>query len=103
MRNIVPRLISRSLSVVIAIIIGAMLPFFGDLMALIGALGFIPLDFIMPMIFYNATFKPSKHSFIYWINTLIVAVSSVLALIGGVASIRQIVLDAKEYRLFANV
>ncbi|KAL4015543.1 hypothetical protein IC575_023129 [Cucumis melo] len=102
-RNIVPRLISRSLSVVVAIIIGAMLPFFGDLMALIGAFGFIPLDFIMPMIFYNATFKPSKHSLIYWVNTLIVAVSSVLAIIGGVASIRQIVLDAKEYRLFANV
>ncbi|KGN52211.1 GABA transporter 1 [Cucumis sativus] len=103
MRNIVPRLISRSLSVVIATIVGAMLPFFGDLMALIGALGFIPLDFIMPMVFYNATFKPSKRSFIYWINTLIVAISSVLAIIGGVASIRQIVLDAKEYRLFANV
>ncbi|XP_038891454.1 GABA transporter 1-like isoform X2 [Benincasa hispida] len=102
-RNIVPRLISRSLSVVIATIIGAMLPFFGDLMALIGALGFIPLDFIMPMVFYNATFKPSKRGYLYWLNTLIVVVSSVLAFIGGVASIRQIVLDAKEYRLFANV
>ncbi|XP_023551535.1 GABA transporter 1-like isoform X2 [Cucurbita pepo subsp. pepo] len=102
-RNIVPRLISRSLTVIIATIFSSMLPFFGDLMGLIGALGFIPLDFIMPMVFYNATFKPSKRTFIFWINSVIVAISSVLAAIGGVAAIRQIVLDAKEYRLFANV
>ncbi|KAL0538625.1 hypothetical protein IC582_022775 [Cucumis melo] len=102
-RNVIPRLISRSLSVVIATILAAMLPFFGDLMALIGAFGFIPLDFIMPMLFYNATFKPSKRGFVFWTNTLIVAISSVLAIIGGIASIRQIVLDAKYYRLFANI
>ena len=98
-----PRLISRSLSVIIATIFAAMLPFFGDLMALIGALGFVPLDFIMPMFFYNVTFKPSKGGYIFWINTLIVGVSSVLVVVGGVASIRQIVLDAQAYRLFANL
>ncbi|XP_023551546.1 GABA transporter 1-like [Cucurbita pepo subsp. pepo] len=102
-RNMAPRLISRSLSVIIATIFAAMLPFFGDLMALIGALGFVPLDFIMPMFFYNVTFKPSKGGYIFWINTLIVGVSSVLVVVGGVASIRQIVLDAQAYRLFANL
>ncbi|CAK9316989.1 unnamed protein product [Citrullus colocynthis] len=102
-RNIAPRLISRSLSVVIATILAAMLPFFGDLMALIGAFGFIPLDFIMPMLFYNATFNPSKRTYLFWLNTLIVAVSTILASIGAVASIRQILLDAKFYRLFANM
>ncbi|KAK2994706.1 hypothetical protein RJ640_002512 [Escallonia rubra] len=103
MRNVVPRLITRSLSVIVATTIAAMLPFFGDIMALFGAFGCIPLDFILPMVFYNVTFKPSKKSFIFWINTAIAVVSTGLSLVGAVASVRQIILDAKTYRLFANL
>ena len=102
-RNMVPRLMFRSMTVVIGTTIAAMLPFFGDIMALFGAFGCIPLDFILPMIFYNVSFKPSKKSLVFWINTTIVVVSSALAVMGTVASIRQMVLDAKTYRLFANL
>ncbi|KAL8113122.1 hypothetical protein AgCh_020447 [Apium graveolens] len=102
-RNVVPRLIFRSFSVIIATTIAAMLPFFGDIMALFGAFGCIPLDFILPMIFYNVTFKPSKRSLIFWGNTIIAVVSTVLSGIGAVASVRQIILDAKNYHLFANM
>ncbi|KAL5569531.1 hypothetical protein UlMin_026106 [Ulmus minor] len=102
-RNVVPRLIFRSLSVVVATLFAAMLPFFGDLMALFGAFGCIPLDFILPMVFYNVTFKPSKRSLIFWVNSVIGGVSIVLVGVGAIASVRQIVLDAKVYRLFANM
>lgn len=102
-RNVVPRLIARSLSVVVATTVATMLPFFGDIMALFGAFGCIPIDFILPMVLYNVAFKPSKRSLIFWVNTTIIAVFSVLVVIGGVASVRQIAIDAKAYRLFANV
>ncbi|KAL6977162.1 Sodium- and chloride-dependent GABA transporter 1, partial [Sarracenia purpurea var. burkii] len=102
-RNVVPRLIFRSLSIVAATILGAMLPFFGDIMALFGAFGAIPLDFILPMVFFNFTFKPSRKSVVFWGNTTIAVVSSMLSVIGAVASVRQIALDSKTYRLFANV
>lgn len=102
-RNIVPRLISRSLSVITATILGAMLPFFGDIMAMFGAFGIIPLDFILPAVFYNVAFKPSKRSAVFWVNTSIAVISSMLAAIGAVASVRQMVRDAKTYRLFANM
>ncbi|KAI5648483.1 hypothetical protein M9H77_34488 [Catharanthus roseus] len=102
-RNVVPRLITRSLSVIIATTLAAMLPFFGDIMALFGAFGCIPLDFILPMIFYNLTFKPSKKSLVYWGNNSIAVVSTILSLVGAAASLRQIVVDAKTYRLFANM
>ncbi|KAI9124631.1 hypothetical protein K1719_004553 [Acacia pycnantha] len=101
-RNVVPRLISRSLSVVVATVLAAMLPFFGDIMAVFGAFGCIPLDFILPMVFFNLTFKPSKRSLIFWANTFIALASSVLVVIGAVASVRQIVLDAKTYSLFSG-
>ncbi|GFS43025.1 transmembrane amino acid transporter family protein [Actinidia rufa] len=103
LRNVVPRLIFRSLSIVIATLLAAMLPFFGDIMALFGAFGCIPLDFILPMVFYNVTFKPSRKSIVFWVNTSIAVISTVLSLVGAVASVRQIVLDAKTYRLFANM
>jgi len=72
-------------------------------MALFGAFGCIPLDFILPMVFYNVTFKPSKKGLVFWGNTLIAVVSTLLAAVGAVASVRQIVLDAKTYSLFADV
>ena len=102
-RNILPRLIFRSLSVITATTLATMLPFFGDIMAFFGAFGCIPLDFILPMVFYNVTFKPSKQSIVFWGNTLIAVVSSGLVVVGAVASVRQIILDAKTYSLFANV
>ncbi|KAG4908180.1 hypothetical protein AAZX31_20G175600 [Glycine max] len=103
MRNVVPRVVLRSLSVAAATVLAAMLPFFPDIMALFGAFGCIPLDFILPMVFYNMTFKPSKNTIMFWVNNVIAAASSILVVIGGIASIRQIVIDAKTYNLFADM
>lgn len=92
-RNVVPRLVSRSLSVIIATVIAAMFPFFGDINAVIGAFGFIPLDFILPVIFYNVTFKPSKKGLMFWGNASIAIICSA-GVLGAISSIRQIILDA---------
>ncbi|KAG5131898.1 hypothetical protein JHK84_038295 [Glycine max] len=102
-RNVIPRLISRSLAVITATIIAAMLPFFGDMNSLIGAFGYMPLDFILPMIFFNMTFKPSKRSSIFWLNVIIVIAFSALAAMATISTVRQIVLDAKTYQLFADL
>ncbi|XP_062175624.1 GABA transporter 1-like [Alnus glutinosa] len=102
-RNVVPRLFSRSISVIVGTFFAAMLPFFGDIMAILGAFGFIPLDLIFPMVFYNVTFKPSKRGLVFWANTSIAVAASGLSAVGAVASIRQTVLDAKAYRLFADI
>ncbi|EPS67141.1 hypothetical protein M569_07636, partial [Genlisea aurea] len=104
-RNVASRLISRSAVVVSATLLAAMLPFFGDFAAVLGASGYIPLDFVLPMIFYNITFKhrTAKGRIVYWINVVIAAIFTAVAAVGVVASIRQIVLDSGTYRLFANV
>lgn len=102
-RNVVPRVIFRSLSVIVATTIVAMLPFFGDINAVIGAFGFMPLDFVLPVVFFNLTFRPSKKSLIFWLNVTISVIFSTLGVIASVAAVRQISLDAKTYRLFANI
>lgn len=102
-RNVVPRLVSRTAAVAFGTTIAAMIPFFGDMNALIGAFGFMPLDFAVPALFYNLTFKPSKKGFVFWLNTAIAVVFSAVAVVASVAAVRQIVLDAGTYKLFANV
>ncbi|KAB1225318.1 GABA transporter 1 [Morella rubra] len=97
-RYVVPRVIFRSIAVIIGFI-----AFFGDIMAVLGSFAFIPLDLILPMVFYNVTFKPSKHSLIFGVNTFIAIVSSVLTVAGAVASVRQLVLDSKTYHLVVNI
>lgn len=102
-RNVVPRLVSRTAAVAFGTTIAAMIPFFGDMNALIGAFGFMPLDFAVPALFYNLTFKPSKKGFVFWLNTAIAVVFSAVAVVASVAAVRQIALDAGTYKLFANV
>ncbi|KAJ6849424.1 GABA transporter 1 [Iris pallida] len=102
-RNVAPRIVFRSLSVVTATAIAAMLPFFGDINAVIGAFGFLPLDFVVPSVFYNITFRPSTRSAVFWANTAIASIFSVMAVLASISAVRQISLDAKNYKLFANV
>ncbi|KAH9625299.1 hypothetical protein KSS87_000597 [Heliosperma pusillum] len=101
-RNLIPRLILRSVYMILCGFFAAMLPFFGDINSVVGAIGFIPLDFILPMLLYNMTFKPSKSSSIYWINVSIMVVFTGVGLLGAFASVRKLVLDANQFKLFSN-
>lgn len=103
LRNLLPRMVLRGLYVALTTLFASMIPFFGDINGLIGAFGFLPLDFIFPMIFYNLVFKPSRRSLIFWFNTLIALVYALLCVLGSIAAVRQIALDANSYKLFANL
>ncbi|XP_073145875.1 probable GABA transporter 2 isoform X2 [Henckelia pumila] len=101
-RNLIPRIILRSLYVIFCGFFAAMLPFFGDISAVVGAIGFIPLDFVLPMLLYNMTYKPTKSSPAYWINNSIIIIFTCVGLLGSFSSIRKLVLDAKEFKLFSD-
>ncbi|XVF53040.1 hypothetical protein PTKIN_Ptkin05aG0067400 [Pterospermum kingtungense] len=101
-RNLIPRLILRSLYVIFCGFMAAMLPFFGDISGVVGAIGFIPLDFIFPMLLYNMTYKPSRSSFTYWINLFIIITFTGVGIMGSFSSIRKLVLDANQFKLFSS-
>ncbi|XVF51351.1 hypothetical protein PTKIN_Ptkin04bG0178200 [Pterospermum kingtungense] len=101
-RNLVPRLILRSLYVIFCGFMAAMLPFFGDISSVVGAIGFIPLDFILPMLLYNMTHKPSKSSLTYCINLFIIIAFTGVGIMGAFSSIRKLVLDANKFKLFSS-
>ncbi|PKA67163.1 GABA transporter 1 [Apostasia shenzhenica] len=102
-RNVTPRIAFRSLVVVVSTAIAAMLPFFGDIAEVVGAFCILPLDFVVPAVMYNITFRPPTRGFIFWTNLAIAVVFSALTVIGCIAAVRQVVLDAKTYKLFANL
>ncbi|KAK9103829.1 hypothetical protein Sjap_021083 [Stephania japonica] len=101
-RNVIPRLVLRTLYMVLSGFFAAMLPFFGDINSVVGAIGFIPLDFVLPMLLYNMAFKPSKTSFTYWINFSIIVVFSGTGIMGAFSSIRKLALDANKFKLFSS-
>ncbi|XP_062029526.1 probable GABA transporter 2 [Rosa rugosa] len=101
-RNLIPRIILRSVYMILCGFFAAMLPFFGDISGVVGAVGFIPLDFILPMLLYNKTHKPTKSTFTYWLNMSIMVVFTGVGLMGTFSSVRKLVLDAKEFKLFSD-
>eukprot|EP00249_Psilotum_nudum_P007626 c20705_g1_i1 orf=179-1555(+) len=102
-RNLLPRLAIRSLFIAFATFLASMLPFFADINAVLGSLGFVPLSIILPLLFYNMVFKPRVWTRAFWVNYSIVSASIIVAAVGCVASVRQVCLDARTYKLFANI
>lgn len=102
-RNLASRLLSRCIFTVFATLLAAMLPYFGSINALIGALGYTPLVFVVPMILHICMFRPLSHTLTLWINYIMVALFSIISILGCLASFQQLVLDAKMYHLFANL
>ncbi|GAB4857503.1 hypothetical protein Ancab_015411 [Ancistrocladus abbreviatus] len=101
-RNVIPRLLLRTLYMIVCGFFAAMLPFFGDISGVVGAIGFIPLDFILPMLLYNRTYKTTKSSLAYLINILIIIVFTGVGLMGAFSTIRKLILDANQFSLFSG-
>ncbi|KAI5056847.1 hypothetical protein GOP47_0028665 [Adiantum capillus-veneris] len=97
------RLVSRCMFTVFATLLAAMLPYFGSINALIGALGYTPLVFVVPIVFHLCVMRPKPRSLQRRLNYVMLVVFSIVATLGFLASIQQLVLDAKKYHLFANL
>lgn len=104
-RNVLLRLVGRSALVSVATLFAAMLPFFADFSALMGAFGFMPLCIILPLVYYTLVFANKRKGFrlITLLNMLIIVLASLVTIIGTVAAVRQIVLDVNTYRLFPSM
>eukprot|EP00250_Pteridium_aquilinum_P002872 c13100_g2_i1 orf=371-1411(-) len=102
-RNCVARFLTRSFFVVMSTLLAAMLPFFVEFSAFMGAVGFTPICLFLPLLFYNIIFKPSVKTFTFWINYLIMSAALVIMLLGGISSLRNIITQATTFSLFANV
>ncbi|XP_057975123.1 amino acid permease 3-like [Malania oleifera] len=94
------RLVSRTIFVIITTVISMILPFFNDVVGLLGALGFCPLTVYFPIQMYIAQKKIPKWSSTWIGFHIIIFVCLVVSLGAAAGSIVGMVLDLDAYKPF---
>ncbi|CAN6293585.1 unnamed protein product [Urochloa humidicola] len=88
-------------------LVSAAMPFFGDFVSICGAVGFTPLDFVLPGLALLKTSKlPDNLGLQYAVKVLSSAVAILFVIIGALAcigAIRSIALDVKTYKFFHDM
>ncbi|KAF6250431.1 lysine histidine transporter-like 5-like protein [Scenedesmus sp. NREL 46B-D3] len=95
------RLVITSVYMLVVTTICCMIPFFIDFVALVGALGFTPLDFILPVLLFMAARKTP----LWWklLNCFLAVAYTVVGVLGCVGAFYFIIDHARTYKLFADL
>ncbi|XP_066358242.1 probable GABA transporter 2 [Miscanthus floridulus] len=103
-QNMASQFTLRPAYVAACALMAAALPFFGDIVGVVGTVGFIPLDFVLPVVMYNVALVMPRCSPVYLANVAIMVVFIGVGIVGAVASVRKLVLDldAGEFKLFSD-
>ncbi|KAK9677339.1 hypothetical protein RND81_11G137500 [Saponaria officinalis] len=97
------RLIWRSLYVVVMTVIAMLLPFFNDIVGLIGAFSFWPLTIFFPIEMYIVQAKVRRFSST-WIWLQVLSCSClIVSILAAIASIRGIVVSFGKYKPFHSM
>ncbi|KAL6883628.1 hypothetical protein ACP4OV_011042 [Aristida adscensionis] len=101
------RLMYTSLYMAVIALISAAMPFFGDFVSVCGAVGFTPLDFVLPALAFLKARKPPENLRLRCatkaISSAIVVLFSIVGALAFIGAIRSIVLDVKTYRFFHDM
>ncbi|WVZ97149.1 hypothetical protein U9M48_042704 [Paspalum notatum var. saurae] len=95
------RLISRSAYVAVTMFIGITFPFFDGLLGFFGGFGFAPTTYFIPCIMWLMLRKPKKYGLSWFINVICIVIGVLLTLVSSVGGLRQIIIDAKNYKLYS--
>ncbi|KAG2663342.1 hypothetical protein I3760_16G024200 [Carya illinoinensis] len=96
------RLVWRTIFVILTTVISMLLPFFNDVVGLLGALGFWPLTVYFPVEMYIVQKRIPKWSS-KWLCLQILSVACLIISIAAAAgSIAGVVLDLKSYKPFST-
>ncbi|KAI3824824.1 hypothetical protein L1987_06295 [Smallanthus sonchifolius] len=94
------RVLWRTVFVIVTTIIAMLMPFFNDVVGLLGALGFWPLTVYFPIEMYMAQ-KKIKRWGSQWIGFQILSFGCLLiSVVAAVGSVAGVVLDLKTYKPF---
>ena len=94
-RPLALKIVIRSTFVVGTTVVACALPFFGDLMGLIASIGLMPVTFILPPLLWISSRRPKGGEL--WLCWSIAGVTTVLAVLSFIGSVRNIVVDAQRY------
>ncbi|KAL6784594.1 hypothetical protein ACKKBF_B02425 [Auxenochlorella protothecoides x Auxenochlorella symbiontica] len=92
------RLITRGIYVVLTTLIAAIMPFFGAMAGLVGAVSFFPLSVFFPFRCWRTVYMPSG-----WFNTMLYVIEFGMALVciaATIASFRNIIVSWSTFKIF---
>ncbi|KAK9831112.1 hypothetical protein WJX74_003668 [Apatococcus lobatus] len=93
------RLIIRSSSVIITAGVAMLLPFFSDLMGLIGAIAFTPITFVLPSLFWLKVKQPVGLE--RFLQYAIIAFFGTFGSLAAIGATRQLAIHSSEYTWFS--
>lgn len=96
------RLIWRTIFVILTTVISMLLPFFNDVVGLLGALGFWPLTVYFPVEMYIAQMKIPKWSTKWLCLQILSGACLIITIAAAAGSIAGVVLDLKSYKPFST-
>ncbi|KIZ06857.1 hypothetical protein MNEG_1089 [Monoraphidium neglectum] len=94
------RLVYRTLYVVFTAFVACLLPFFGDIMGLVGALGTTPTSYTIPPIVWLKLKKPPTFSAHWWACWITIVLSASVGVLGALGSIYQLAISAPTFGVF---
>ncbi|BDA43177.1 Lysine histidine transporter-like 1 [Coccomyxa sp. Obi] len=94
-RPIVTRAVVRCSYVALTCFLAILIPFFGDLMGLVGSLGLMPLTFLLPPALWIKATKPRGPEL--WFNVALMVVYGIAGVLAAIGSVYNIVIHAHEY------
>lgn len=94
------RLVWRTVFVALTTLIAMLLPFFNDIVGILGAFGFWPLTVYFPVEMYISRKKIGRWT-TRWVALQILSISClVISLAAAVGSVAGVILDLKTYKPF---
>ncbi|XP_071721725.1 GABA transporter 1-like [Rutidosis leptorrhynchoides] len=100
----IQRLLFTSLYMGLITLVAAAMPFFGDFVAICGAIGFTPLDFVFPVLAHlKAGKSPKNRSPIMILNIVIATWFSAVAVMGCIGAVKFIIDDVNTYKFFHDI
>jgi amino acid permease len=94
------RLIWRTIFVITTTFISMLIPFFNDVLGLLGAVGFWPLTVYFPVEMYIRQRKVPTWSYKWICMQILSVVCLIVSIVAAVGSVASIVLDLKKYKPF---
>ncbi|OIW18150.1 hypothetical protein TanjilG_31270 [Lupinus angustifolius] len=96
------RLVWRTVFVILTTIVSMLLPFFNDVVGLIGALGFWPLTVYFPVEMYISQKKIPKWSRRWIILQIFSGACLIVSVVAALGSVAGVLVDLKKYKPFQS-
>jgi amino acid permease len=91
----------RIIYVLLITLVALLIPFFGSLMGLVGAVAITPTTFLLPPLMWVLYKQPAKWSVEWSVNWALVWVTGVLGVLGAIGALYSIAAAWGSFKIFA--